>query len=54
MKCDVLIIGGDLLGYTGIFAGRSNLNTVIIDNGAIGGQILNTYDIKNYPGSQKQ
>lgn len=48
---DIIIIGGGPCGLTAsIYAGRSNLKTLLIEEYACGGQILNTYEIKNYPG----
>lgn len=48
---DLIIVGGGPCGLTaGIYAGRSNLKTLIVEEYACGGQILNTYEIKNYPG----
>ena len=48
---DLIIVGGGPCGITaGIYAGRSNLKTLIVEEYACGGQILNTYEIKNYPG----
>lgn len=52
INCDVLIIGGGPAGLSaGIFTARANLNTIIIDEAYIGGQVVTTYDISNYPGT---
>lgn len=49
---DVVIIGAGPAGLTaGIYCGRSRLETLIIEKGSIGGQIILTPEIDNYPGS---
>lgn len=48
---DVVVIGSGPAGMTAaIYAKRANLNVLILDKLAPGGQILNTYEIENYPG----
>ena len=48
---DLTIIGGGPAGLTaGIYAARSGLNTVIIEKGALGGQVALTPVVENYPG----
>lgn len=48
---DVIIIGAGPAGLTaGIYAGRANLDVLIIERGLYGGQMNNTADIDNYPG----
>ncbi|MEM6431182.1 MAG: thioredoxin-disulfide reductase [Deinococcota bacterium] len=48
---DVVIIGGGPAGLTaGIYAGRGQLSTVILEKGLPGGQIAQTQDVENYPG----
>ena len=48
---DVVIIGGGAAGLSAaIYATRAQLKTVIVEQLAPGGQILNTSDIENYPG----
>ena len=51
-KYDLAIIGSGPAGLTSaIYAQRALLNTVIIEkNPMSGGQILNTYEVDNYPG----
>jgi thioredoxin reductase (NADPH) len=51
MEYDVVIIGGGPAGLTaGIYAGRGNLSTLILEKGAPGGQIALTEEVENYPG----
>nr|WP_028235601.1 thioredoxin-disulfide reductase [Pseudobutyrivibrio sp. MD2005] len=52
MIYDVIIIGAGPAGLTaGIYGKRAGLSTLILDTSSIsGGQILNTYEIDNYPG----
>ena len=48
---DVVIIGGGPAGLAaGSYSGRSRLSTLIIEKEKIGGQIVITADIENYPG----
>ena len=48
---DVVIIGGGPAGLTaGIYAGRGNLKTLILEKGLPGGQIAQTEEVENYPG----
>ncbi|AOR25157.1 FAD-dependent oxidoreductase [Clostridium taeniosporum] len=50
---DLLVIGGGPAGLsTSIYAGRSKLNTLIIEKGELGGQVNKTYEISNYPGAR--
>ena len=47
---DVAIIGGGPAGLTSaIYTSRANLKTVVFESVAIGGQIINSPDIANYP-----
>src|SRR5690554_6194231 len=49
---DVVIIGAGPAGLSaGLYAGRSRLSTMIIEKAREGGQIVNTSEIANYPGS---
>ena len=51
---DVIIIGAGPAGLSaGLYAGRARLNTLIIEKAREGGQIVNTADIANYPGSME-
>lgn len=48
---DLIILGGGCAGLTaGIYAGRAQLRTLILESGAVGGQAATTNDIGNYPG----
>ena len=48
---DVIILGAGPAGLSaGLYAGRSRLDTLIIEKGHAGGQIINTDEIENYPG----
>jgi thioredoxin reductase (NADPH) len=49
---DTIIIGAGPAGLSaGIYAGRELLDTLIIEQGPDGGQIVQTAEIENYPGS---
>lgn len=48
---DVIIIGAGMAGLTAaLYCGRMNLDTLVLENGIIGGQIANATGIENYPG----
>ena len=48
---DVIIIGGGPAGLTaGIYLARAKAKTLILDTGIIGGQMVLTHEIANYPG----
>ncbi|MBI3124090.1 MAG: thioredoxin-disulfide reductase [Ignavibacteriales bacterium] len=48
---DVIIIGGGAAGLTaGIYLSRAKLSTLILNEGTVGGQMVLTHEIANYPG----
>ena len=51
---DVIVIGAGPAGMAAaIYAKRANMQVLMLDKLAPGGQILNTYEIENYPGFGK-
>ncbi|MEZ7891793.1 MAG: thioredoxin-disulfide reductase [Candidatus Wallbacteria bacterium] len=51
INCDTLIIGGGPAGLTaGIYSVRSGLDTILIEKGILGGQVVTTAEVENYPG----
>ena len=52
---EIAIIGGGPAGITAaLYAGRSRVKTIVLERGAIGGQLWNTADIDDYPGLSMQ
>ncbi|WP_294405865.1 thioredoxin-disulfide reductase [uncultured Clostridium sp.] len=50
-KLDLIIIGGGPAGLTAaIYAGRAKLQTLLLENMILGGQVRNSFTIENYPG----
>jgi len=48
---DLIIIGGGPAGLTaGIYGMRAGLDLIIIEKFSPGGQVVNSYEIENYPG----
>ena len=48
---DVLVIGAGAAGLTaGIYLSRAKVGTLILNEGAVGGQMVLTHEIANYPG----
>lgn len=48
---DVIIIGAGPAGLTaGLYTARARLNSLIIEKGIVGGQVVNAERIENYPG----
>ncbi len=53
-KYDVIVLGGGPAGLTaGIYLARSKAKAVVLDTGTIGGQMVLTFEIANYPGVEK-
>ena len=51
---DVAIVGCGPAGMTAaIYAARANMKVLLLDKLAPGGQIVNTFEIGNYPGMEK-
>ncbi|HDH06872.1 MAG TPA: FAD-binding protein, partial [Thermoproteales archaeon] len=49
-KVDIIIVGGGIAGLTAaLYTSRQNLKTIVITMD-IGGQLLITSEIQNYPG----
>lgn len=54
IKKDVIIIGAGPGGMTAaLYASRASLETIMIEQGAPGGELMNTADVENYPGFGK-
>jgi len=48
---DAIVLGAGATGLTaGIYLARANLKTLIINEGSIGGQMILTHTVANYPG----
>ncbi len=51
VETDLVVIGGGPAGLAaGIYAVRSGLKTVVVERGALGGQVATTPIVENYPG----
>lgn len=51
---DLIIVGAGPAGITSaIYASRANLDFLIFEKYIIGGQVVNAYEIENYPGFSK-
>jgi thioredoxin reductase (NADPH) len=51
IETDVVIVGGGPAGLTaGIYAERSGLKAMVVEQGALGGQVATTPVVENYPG----
>jgi thioredoxin reductase (NADPH) len=52
---DVIILGGGPAGLSAaLYAGRARLSVLLLEKGALGGQIAQSPEIENYPGSLPQ
>src|SRR6266702_8110386 len=51
---DVIIIGSGPAGYTAaIYAARANLSVLMLQGYNVGGQLMSTSDVENYPGFEE-
>jgi len=51
VNTDLIIVGGGPAGLTaGLYAVRGGLDAILIEKGILGGQVVTTYDVENYPG----
>jgi thioredoxin reductase (NADPH) len=51
---DVVIVGGGPAGMcAGMYAGRSMLKTAVLERGTLGGELLNTELVEDYPGFER-
>ena len=52
---DLVIIGSGPAGLSaGLYGARAKLETLILEKGKTGGQIITTHDVANYPGSVEE
>ncbi len=52
MHYELIIVGGGPAGLTaGLYAARSRIKTLLLESTGLGGQMLKTYRIDNWPGS---
>lgn len=51
-QVDLLIFGSGIAGMTAaLYAARMKLNTLVLEDALVGGQIRNAYVVENYPGT---
>src|SRR5258707_14486118 len=54
IQYDVIIIGSGPAGYTAaIYAARANLSVLMFQGYSVGGQLMLTSDVENYPGFEE-
>ena len=50
-RYEVIIIGGGPAGLTaGLYTSRAGLKSLLVERGALGGQMVNATLVENYPG----
>ncbi len=53
-KYDIIIIGAGPAGMTAaVYGARAGLKVLMLEKGAPGGQMINTYEVENYTGFEK-
>ena len=51
-KYDVIVVGGGMAGLTaGIYVVRAGKTILVLEAGAVGGQIITAPSVENWPGS---
>ena len=52
MKYDIVIVGAGMAGLTaGIYVSRAGKSVLVLESGAVGGQIVTAPSVENWPGS---
>ncbi len=50
-KFDILVVGGGIAGMTAaLYGARYGFSVAVVEESVVGGQIVNTPDVENYPG----
>jgi thioredoxin reductase (NADPH) len=48
---DIMVVGGGPAGLTaGLYASRGGVRSLLVERGAVGGQMINARNVENYPG----